>query len=62
MLTSNFDVALNKRNAGQGAIFRVCNDSVQRFIDSGCQKMFSATKCYLSNTIENLTYLLTLTA
>ena len=31
-LTSCFDVALNKRNAGQGAIFRVwllpCNDSM----------------------------------
>ena len=32
MLTSYFDVALNKRNAGQGAVFCVlllsCNDSV----------------------------------
>ena len=31
-LTSYFDIALNKRNAGQGAVFRVwlfpCNDSM----------------------------------
>ena len=60
-LTSYFDVALNKRNAGQGAVFRVwlfpCNDSM--FL--AFRKLVSETKCYLSNTIERLTYLSTLT-
>ena len=59
ILTSYFDVALNKRNAGQGTVFRVklfsCNVS-------GCQKMVSETKCYLSTTIGRLTYLSTLTS
>ena len=38
-LTSNFDVALNKRNAGQGAVFRVrlfpCNDSMSLLSENG---------------------------
>ena len=59
-LTSYFDVAITKRNAGQRSIFCVwlfsCNDSVV----SGWQKTLSETKCYLSTTIECLTYLSTL--
>ena len=59
-LTSYFDVALNKRNAGQGSVFYVwsfsCNDSV-----SGSQKTVSETKCHLSIKIERPTYLSTLT-
>ena len=35
-LTSYFDVALNKRNAGQGSVFYVrsflCNDSISRAV------------------------------
>ena len=56
-LTPYYDVALNKRNAGQGAVFRVwlfpCNDTMSLAV----RKMVSETKCYLSNTIERLTYL-----
>ena len=48
-MTSYFYVALNKRNAGQGAVFRVQLSNV-----SGCQKMVSETICYLSNTTERL--------
>ena len=56
-LTSCFDVALNKRNAGQGMVV-----FMQRFDVSGFQKMVSETKCYLSTTVERLTYLSTLTS
>ena len=35
---------------------------MQRFNVSGCQKMISGTKCYISTTIERLTYLSTLTS
>ena len=59
-MTSYFDVALNKRNAGQGAVFRVW--LFHATIQSGCQKMVSETKCYLSTTIERLTYLSMLTS
>ena len=34
--------------------------SMQRFNDSDCQKIVSETKCYVSNTIESLTFLSTL--
>ena len=61
-LTSYFDVALNKRIAGQGAVSRIWLFSVQRFNVSDCQKIISETKCYLSTTIECLTYLSTLTS
>ena len=61
-LTSYFDVALNKCNAGQGSVFYVwsftCNDTNI----SGCQKTVSETKCYLSIKIERPTYLSTLTS
>ena len=60
-LTSYVDVALNKRNAGHGAVFRVWLFSCKYSV-SGCQKMVSDTKCYLSTTIERLTYLSTLTS
>ena len=61
-LTSYFEVALNKRNAGQGSVFYAwsfsCNDS----ISLACQKTVSETKCYLSTKIERPTNLSTLTS
>ena len=62
--TSYFDVALNKRDAGQGSVFYILCMVVfmQRFNMSGCQKKVSETKCYLSTKIERLTYLSTLTS
>ena len=48
-LTSYFDVALNKRNASQWAVFRVwlftCNDPMS----------LAVRNSYLSTTIERLT-------
>ena len=56
-LTSNFDVTLNKHNAGQGCVSCVwlfpCNDS---------KKTVAETKCYLSPTLERPTYLSTLSS
>ena len=56
-LTSYFDVALNKRYAGQGSVFCVwlfsCSDSVPTV---------SETNCYLSIIIERPTYLSNLTS
>ena len=61
-LTSYFDVALNKRNAGQGSLFYVwsfsCNDSISLAV----RKTLFETKCYLSTNIERPTYLSTLTS
>ena len=60
--TSYFDVALNKRDAGQGSVFYVwsfsCNDSICLAV----QKKVSETKCYRSTKIERLTYFSTLTS
>ena len=60
-LTSYFDAALNKRNAGQGSVFYVwsfsCNDSTSLAV----RKTVSETKCYLSTKNERLTCLSTLT-
>ena len=56
-LTCYFDVALNKRNAGQRSVFYVWSFNI-----SGCQKMVSETKCYLSTKIERPAYLSTLTS
>ena len=53
-LTSYFDVALNKRNVGQGSVFYVWSFSYK-----DCQKTVSETKCYLSTKIEPPTYLST---
>ena len=42
-LTSYFDVALNKRNAGQGSVFYIrsfsCNDSISLAVRKGCMKL-----------------------
>ena len=50
-LSSDFDIALNKHYAGQGAVFCVwlfsCSNSM-----SSCQKAVSETKYYLSTAIE----------
>ena len=54
-LTSYFDVALNKRNAGQESVFCVwlfsCNDSMSLDVT----KTVSEIQCYLSTTIERPT-------
>ena len=60
-LTSYFEVALNKRKAGKEFVFYIVV-FMQRFNISGCQKMVSDTKCYLSTTIKRPTYLSTLTS
>ena len=53
-LASYFDVALIKRNAGQGSTFCEwlfsCNVS-------GCQKTVPETKCYLSTTTDRPAFL-----
>ena len=49
-LTHYFDVAWNKRNAGEGPVF-----CVWLFSSNGCQKTVSETKCYLSTMIERQT-------
>ena len=60
--TSYFDVAFNKRDAGQGYCILCMVVFMQRFNMSGCQKTVSETKCYLSTKIERLMYLSTLTS
>ena len=63
-LKSYFDVALNKRNAGQGSVFCVwlfsCNDSMPLAVRK--QGPVSQTNCNLSIIIERPTYLSTLTS
>ena len=44
-LTSYFDVALNKRNAGQGSVFCVWVFHATIQCLSGCEKMVSEIKC-----------------
>ena len=56
-LTSYFDAALNKCN-----VFRVWLFSCNNSMSLAVRKMVSETKCYLSTTIERLTYLWTLTS
>ena len=61
-LTCNFDVALNKRNAGQGYVFCMWLFSCTVLMSLDCQKTVSNTKCYPSITIERPMNLLTLTS
>ena len=61
-LTSYFDVALNKHNAGQGSVLYICTFSCNDSISLAFQKTVSETKCYLSTKIERPTYLSTLTS
>ena len=56
--TSDFDVALNTRNAGQGSVFCVII-YIQRFKVIDCQETVSEPKCYQSTMIERPTYLST---
>ena len=61
-LTSYFDAALNKRNADQGAVFRVwlfsCNDSMSPAV----RRCFLRLDVIFATTIKRLTYFSTLTA
>ena len=54
-LTSYFDAKLNKRDAGQAGCIPCMVVFLPRFNVSGCQKMISESKYYLSTTIEHLT-------